>query len=83
LRSTRRYFLSGVFTLALAVVSGLAMTKSSVAETFSSSELSQAGPLGDQTIGLENAPVTVIEYASLTCYHCAHFAAATFPFFKQ
>jgi protein-disulfide isomerase len=29
------------------------------------------------------APVTIIEYASMTCPHCAHFAVETFPKFKE
>lgn len=30
-------------------------------------------------MGSDKAPVTIIEYASLTCPHCAHFAEDTFP----
>ncbi|MBN8530540.1 MAG: DsbA family protein [Alphaproteobacteria bacterium] len=33
----------------------------------------------DFPIGKEDAPVTVIEYASLTCPHCAHFYKDTLP----
>ena len=36
-------------------------------------ELMQPGPLGDRALGNPNAPVTVIEYVSLTCPHCAAF----------
>lgn len=46
-------------------------------------DLMQAGPLGDQILGQENAPVTIIEYASLTCSHCADFAEVTFPQVKK
>src|ERR1700691_2695678 len=42
-------------------------------------ELAQAGPAGDIVLGSEKAPVTVIEYASMTCPHCAHFSETTFP----
>jgi protein-disulfide isomerase len=35
--------------------------------------------LGDMAIGDPNAPLTVIEYASLTCPHCATFHTETFP----
>jgi protein-disulfide isomerase len=48
-----------------------------------SAELMQAGPLGEMTMGDPSAPVTVIEYASMTCTHCAHFAKETFPEFKE
>ena len=37
----------------------------------------------DITLGKDDAPVTVIEYASLTCPHCAHFATTTFPKVKS
>jgi len=46
-------------------------------------ELAQAGPEGDFTIGSDKAPVTIIEYASMTCPHCAHFSTTTFPELKQ
>jgi protein-disulfide isomerase len=34
-------------------------------------------------LGSPNAPVTVIEYASLTCPHCAHFQKDVFPQVKK
>lgn len=33
----------------------------------------------DQVLGNAAAPVTIIEYASLTCPHCAHFHETTLP----
>jgi protein-disulfide isomerase len=42
-------------------------------------ELVKAGPDGDVVVGSDKAPVTVIEYASMTCPHCAHFSTTTFP----
>lgn len=35
--------------------------------------------MGDIPLGDANAPVTVIEYASFTCPHCANFARDTWP----
>ena len=49
----------------------------------SDDDLAPAGPLGDQVMGAENAPVTIIEYASMTCPHCAQFQARTFPKLKE
>lgn len=37
----------------------------------------------DMVMGADKAPVTIIEYASLTCPHCAHFNEATFPQLKS
>jgi protein-disulfide isomerase len=45
----------------------------------SPADLADAGPQGDITLGSDKAPVTVIEYASMTCPHCAHFSETTFP----
>src|ERR1700759_4001989 len=46
-----------------------------------------AGPLltteaDDMTMGSPHAPVTVIEYASASCPHCARFNNEVFPAFK-
>jgi protein-disulfide isomerase len=38
--------------------------------------------MGDIVLGDEAAPVTVIEYASFTCPHCAAFHINTWPRFK-
>lgn len=38
---------------------------------------------GDIVVGKPEAPVTIIEYASLTCPHCATFQTATLPEFKK
>ncbi|HYF21880.1 MAG TPA: thioredoxin domain-containing protein [Caulobacteraceae bacterium] len=37
---------------------------------------------GDMTVGRADAPVTVVEYASVTCGHCAHWQKAVWPAFK-
>ncbi len=39
-------------------------------------------PLMDDWLGSKDAPVTIIEYASMTCPHCAAFHAKTFPELK-
>ena len=33
----------------------------------------------DMVLGEENAPIAIVEYASLTCGHCANFHNNTFP----
>ena len=45
-------------------------------------DLAVAGPLGDRFLGRPDAPVTVVEFASLTCPHCRAFHANTFPEIK-
>jgi protein-disulfide isomerase len=46
-------------------------------------DLMQPNPLGEMAMGSESAPITVIEYASMTCPHCAHFSETTFPELKK
>ena len=46
-------------------------------------ELMKAGPLGDKSYGRTDAPVTIIEYASLTCQYCRQFHSATYPKLKR
>lgn len=41
------------------------------------------GALPEKTIGNADAPVTIVEYASLTCGHCANFHAETLPAIKE
>jgi protein-disulfide isomerase len=38
---------------------------------------------GDMVLGAADAPITVIEYASLTCPHCARFHNETLPKLKS
>lgn len=40
-------------------------------------------PETDNIMGDPNAPVTVVEYSSLTCPHCANFHQMTVPDFKE
>jgi protein-disulfide isomerase len=37
----------------------------------------------DRILGNPNAPITIIEYASMTCPHCAHFADDVLPELKK
>jgi len=37
----------------------------------------------DRSLGMANAPITIVEFASLTCPHCATFHAETFPQLKD
>jgi protein-disulfide isomerase len=87
---TRRELLTTGAVLALgaaAVTTGVLSpltTLALAADTNPSPEdLAHAGPGGDIMIGSDKAPVTVIEYASMTCPHCAHFEETTLPELKK
>lgn len=45
--------------------------------------LMASGALPDMSLGEEDAPVTIVEYASLTCSHCANFHERTLPTIKE
>ncbi len=46
-------------------------------------ELLKPGALPDKVMGKDDAKVTIVEYASMTCPHCAHFNGTTFPELKS
>lgn len=78
---TRRQTLQLLGTAA--VTAYLATNLPALAQNVALPDLAVAGPLGDVALGPENAKVTVVEYASLTCSHCAHFHATTWPELKK
>jgi protein-disulfide isomerase len=47
------------------------------------SDLLQKGPLEEMELGEANAPHVIVEYASMTCSHCATFHKTTFPALKE
>ncbi len=53
------------------------------AGTVSVLELMAPGALPEMALGKADAPVTIIEYASMTCPHCASFAVNTAPELKS
>lgn len=61
----------------------IALARPSQAHPLPPGELSKAGPLGDEVEGRADALVTVIEYASMTCPHCANFDVKVFPLIKS
>jgi protein-disulfide isomerase len=40
-------------------------------------------PMSERVLGDPNAPITILEYSSLTCPHCASFHANTLPQLKK
>ena len=85
---TRREFCRSTATVALSL--GLVgasvlppFDSLALADTIPDAELMKPDALPDMVMGEAKAPVTVIEYASMTCPHCAHFQEATFPELKK
>jgi protein-disulfide isomerase len=46
-------------------------------------QILKPGPLGEREYGNPRAPVTIVEYASLTCPHCRNYHANVFPKVKR
>jgi protein-disulfide isomerase len=80
LAMNRRTLLALAATAGLAAVAGAAMTAPGLAA--STEALMEPGPLGEMALGDSNAPNVVIEYASMTCSHCAAFHNEVFDEFK-
>lgn len=76
---SRRNMLSifGALTLAGSTTGPVAAQNINVAD------LMTPGPLGDKILGSEKASVTIVEYASMTCSHCANFHATVYPALKS
>ena len=78
---TRRQTLQLLGTAAAAAF--IVTSLPALAQNVSVQDLSVQGPLGDVALGPETAKVTIVEYASLTCSHCAAFHKGTWPELKK
>lgn len=88
MRLTRREFCQSTATVALVTALGLATLPAFTGEALAQAKVSEVelmapGALPDMVMGDAKATVTVIEYASMTCPHCAHFTETTFPELKK
>ncbi len=83
----RRRAMAWMGTSALGATALFATTFAPVAVTpafaLSAEDLMVPQALPDMVMGEEDAPVTIIEYASMTCPHCAHFHETTLPALKE
>ncbi|MCZ2328488.1 DsbA family protein [Bartonella sp. F02] len=77
----RRSFLSFVTVFIFVMITQINVTiaSASESETVSVAELLRPGKVKDRFEGDVDAPVTIIEYASLTCVHCANFYNEILP----
>jgi protein-disulfide isomerase len=81
---TRRAFTAALSLTGLAALAGLSPLRLvSNAMAQSASDVAKPVSLPDMAIGSANAPVTVTEFASMTCPHCAAFDEKVFPKIKS
>ena len=81
MRITRREFVVSTAAV-LAAGALLGSAPLAFAQGPSVEELMRPGALPDLVLGKADAPVTIVEYASMTCPHCATFHKTTYPALK-
>jgi protein-disulfide isomerase len=81
---TRRAFTAALTLTGLAALAGFSPLRL-IAEAMaqSASDVAKPQSLPDMALGPANAPVTITEYASMTCPHCAAFNENVFPKIKS
>jgi protein-disulfide isomerase len=80
---TRRAFTAALSLTGLAALAGfspLRLISGAMAQT--AADVAKPVSLPDMAIGSKDASVTITEYASMTCPHCAAFNAEVFPKIK-
>jgi protein-disulfide isomerase len=81
---TRRAFTAALLLTGLAVVGGSSPFRLiSAAMAQSASDVAKPVSLPDMALGPADAKVTITEFASMTCPHCAAFNADVFPKLKS
>ena len=81
---TRRAFTAALSLTGLAALAGLSpfqLISSAMAQ--SASDVAKPVSLPDMALGPANASVTITEFASMTCPHCAAFNETVFPKIKS
>jgi protein-disulfide isomerase len=84
-----RFFSSWLSRRSLLQMTAIAVAGSTVAFSpvpllaQSAMELDTPPAMGDKMLGKPDAPVTVIEYSSFTCPHCANFHTKVLPKLKE
>ena len=81
---TRRASTAVLLLTGLAALAGLSPLRL-IGDVMAQSAADVAKPqsLPDMALGPANASVTITEYASMTCPHCAHFSETVFPKIKS
>jgi protein-disulfide isomerase len=81
---TRRAFNAALSLTGLAALAGLSPLRFiTEALAQSASDVAKPVSLPDMALGPANAPVTITEFASMTCPHCAAFNETVFPKIKS
>ncbi len=79
--SRRAVVFGGIAAVSLGALVGCSDQGNSQTATKDASAV--VGDLPENVMGDPNAPITMIEYSSMTCPHCAYFHTATLPGLKE
>jgi protein-disulfide isomerase len=80
-RFTTALALAGL--VALAAIFGLQPIGAAMAQSATAALLAQPMSLPDMALGEAKAPVTIFEFASMSCPHCAAFEQNVFPMLRS
>ncbi len=80
-KSTRRSLVTAFAIIAAGLALG-GVAGPAAAQSVPVEQLMKPQPLPDIVEGKTDAPVTIVEYASMTCTHCQAFHAETWPALK-
>ena len=83
---TRRAFTAALSLTGLAALAGLSplrLISGAMAQSAAAADVAKPVSLPDMALGPADASVTIIEYASMTCPHCAAFTEDVFPKIKS
>lgn len=79
----RRIFAAALFLGLLSALPCAALIDRALAQSVDAALAAQPMSLPDMALGPADAPVTIVEYSSLTCPHCAAFEQNVFPMLQS
>jgi protein-disulfide isomerase len=71
------------FTVLLLTFASPAFSRAAVAQSAIAAAVAKPVSLPDIAIGSTNAPITITEYSSMSCPHCAAFGQNVFPMLRS
>jgi protein-disulfide isomerase len=77
----RRALFAALF--AVAGLAGSLPTSAVLAHNASAALVAKPGALPDMALGSAKAPITIVEYSSMSCPHCAAFSENVFPMLQS
>jgi protein-disulfide isomerase len=79
----RRTFATALLLAVLLAFAPLPLVDDAMAQNATAALVAKPASLPDMALGPAKAPVTIVEYASMSCPHCAAFGENVFPMLKS